>query len=64
MDVADFEDWLGGIAALTPPQRRQAWQALALSEASDLDDIDAAAASGADSASGGSVVMTVTPRRR
>jgi len=39
MDVADFKSWLGWIAALTVPQRRQAWQALALSEASDsLDD--------------------------
>jgi hypothetical protein len=35
MDVADFEFWLSWIAALTVPQRRRAWQALALSEASD-----------------------------
>jgi transposase-like protein len=61
MDVADFEDWLGGIAALTPPQRRRTWQALALSEASELDDTDAAAPSGADGASGGAVVMTDHP---
>jgi hypothetical protein len=35
MDVAAFEHWLGEIAALNLLQRRQAWQALALSEASD-----------------------------
>src|SRR5271165_7489356 len=28
MDVAEFDGWLSGIAALTPPQRRQAWQTL------------------------------------
>ncbi len=38
MDVAEFNDWLSGIAALTPPQRRQAWQTLALAEISDCDD--------------------------
>jgi hypothetical protein len=42
MDVAEFDGWLSGIAALTPPQRRRAWQALALSEASDCDDIEIA----------------------
>ena len=34
MDTAEFERWLGVIAARTLAQRRQAWQALALSEAS------------------------------
>ena len=38
MDVAEFDGWLSGIAALTPPQRRRAWQTLALAEASDCDD--------------------------
>src|SRR5256714_11904439 len=40
VDVAEFDRWLSGIAALTPPQRRQAWQSLALSEASDCDAIE------------------------
>jgi transposase-like protein len=35
MDLTAFEAWLGGISALTEPQRRRAWQALALSEAAD-----------------------------
>ena len=35
-----FETWLGGIAALTAPQRRQAWQTMALSEAMDTGDIE------------------------
>lgn len=39
MDVAEFEHWLGGIASLNEPQRRQAWQALALSEAVDSGDV-------------------------
>lgn len=38
MDVADFESWLGWIAVLTVPQRRRAWQALTLSEASESHD--------------------------
>jgi transposase-like protein len=40
MDVAEFEHWLGAIAALTRRQRQQAWQALALSEAADSIDIE------------------------
>jgi transposase-like protein len=40
MDVAEFDGWLSEIAALTPPQRRQAWLMLALSEALDCDDIE------------------------
>src|SRR6476659_1009313 len=40
VDVAEFDRWLSGIAVLTPPQRRQAWQSLALSEASDCDGIE------------------------
>ncbi len=35
MDVAKFAEWLSGMAALTVPQRREAWLRLALSEASD-----------------------------
>ena len=40
MDLTVFEAWLGGIAALTEPQRRRAWQALALSEAAESHDRD------------------------
>lgn len=43
MDAAEFKHWLGGIAALTLPQRRQAWQALALSEDSDSHDCETGA---------------------
>ena len=38
MDVTEFERWLGGITKLNLRQRRQTWQALALSEASDSND--------------------------
>jgi|KBSMisStandDraft_5_1062788.scaffolds.fasta_scaffold296216_1 transposase-like protein len=38
MDATEFEDWVSGIAALNSVQRRQAWQALALSELSDETD--------------------------
>ncbi len=54
MDVAEFDIWLSEMAALTAPQRRQAWQTLALSEASDCDDIETGWSSGADIASSGS----------
>jgi len=40
MDLTAFETWLGGIDTLTEPQRRRAWQALALSEAADTPDIE------------------------
>jgi hypothetical protein len=40
MDLKAFEAWLGGIATLSELQRRQAWQALAISEAADSDDIE------------------------
>ena len=40
MDVSEFDGWLGKIAVLTPVQRRQAWQTLALSEATDCDAIE------------------------
>lgn len=40
MDPTAFETWLGGIAGLIEPQRRRAWQALALSEAADNCDIE------------------------
>jgi transposase-like protein len=53
MDVAEFADWLRGIAALTLPQRRQAWQTLALSEASDCDGIETGPLSGMDIAANG-----------
>jgi len=42
MDVSEFDGWLSGIGALTPQQRRRVWQMLALSEASDCDDIEIA----------------------
>jgi hypothetical protein len=48
MDVAEFDGWLSAIAALTPPQRRQVWQMLALSEASDCNDIETAPPWGVD----------------
>jgi hypothetical protein len=51
MDVAAFTDWLNGIPALTPPQRRQAWQRLALAEASDCDDSETGPLWGVDIAS-------------
>ena len=35
MDVAEFQEWSGGIARLSRAQRRQTFQPLALSEASD-----------------------------
>jgi hypothetical protein len=40
MDLKAFEAWLGGIATLSELQRRQAWQALAISAAADSDDIE------------------------
>jgi len=40
MDVAAFKVWLDGLVALTLAQRRQAWQALALSEALDSPAIE------------------------
>lgn len=38
MDLAAFETWLGGIAALSEAQRRRAWQGLALAEAANSSD--------------------------
>ena len=40
MDVAEFQEWSGGIAQLSRAQRRQTFQTLALSEASDSYDDD------------------------
>lgn len=40
MDVAEFQEWSGGIARLSRAQRRQTFQTLALSEASDSYDDD------------------------
>jgi len=42
MDLAAFETWLGGIAALSEAQRRGVWRALALAEAADSDEIETA----------------------
>jgi DNA-directed RNA polymerase subunit RPC12/RpoP len=53
MDVAEFDGWLSGIAALTPSQRRQAWRTLALSEASGCDDIETGPPRGVEIASSG-----------
>ena len=53
MDVAEFDGWLSKIAALTSPQRRQAWQTLALSEAADCDDLETGPPWGVDIASSG-----------
>jgi transposase-like protein len=46
MDVAAFEQWLGGLAALTRAQREQVWQALSLCEAADGIAIETGAALG------------------
>ena len=40
MDPTEFETWLGEVSALTEPQRRRAWQALALSETADGGEIE------------------------
>ena len=40
MDLTAFETWLGRIDTLSEPQRRRAWQALALSETTDSLDIE------------------------
>jgi transposase-like protein len=45
MDPTTFKIWLGGMASLTDPQRRSAWQALALSEATASPGAEAPAAS-------------------
>jgi len=50
MEVSAFETWLGGIAALSEPQRRRAWQALALSEALHPDGVEAPSVMGQDPA--------------
>jgi transposase-like protein len=49
MELAAFEIWLSGIDTLTEPQRRQAWQALALREAADSQDIRRTSGQGAPS---------------
>ena len=59
MDVAEFDGWLRAIAALTPRQRQQAWQTLALSEASAGDDIETGPPRGVDSASSGPAATPV-----
>jgi hypothetical protein len=41
MDTGTFETWLHALPALTEAQRRQAFQALALSEAGEIDDVGA-----------------------
>src|SRR5271169_726296 len=43
MEPTAFETWLGEIRALTEPQRRQAWQALAITETTDSVDIETSA---------------------
>jgi hypothetical protein len=64
MDVAEFHDGLNAIAALTPRQRQQTWQALALSEASQGCAIETGLSRGVDSASSGSQAMPVCCRLR
>ena len=61
MVVAEFNDWLGGIAALTRPQRRQAWQTLALIEALDCDDSETEPLLGVDIADSGSAATREQP---
>jgi len=45
MEQTAFDIWLGGIAALTEPQRRLGLRSLALSEAGDCPPIEARAPS-------------------
>ena len=54
MEPTVFEAWLGGIAALTEPQRSRAWQALGFNKAAENDDRETPArpASGPDTAPG------------
>ena len=40
MELSAFEAWLDGISVLTEPQRRRAWQALALCEAADTGGVE------------------------
>lgn len=40
MEPSAFETWLGWIAVLTGPQRRRAWQALAVSEAANTGGVE------------------------
>ena len=40
MDQSAFAAWVGEITVLTAPQRRRAWQALALSEAADTGGVE------------------------
>lgn len=47
MELTAFETWLGEITALTDVQRRRVWQALALAEAADSDDVETALGQGA-----------------
>ncbi len=47
MDVAKFETWLNGIAALTSPQSHETWRTLALSAATDGGAIHYGMSSGA-----------------
>jgi transposase-like protein len=61
MDVAEFDGWLSGIAALTPPQRRQAWQTLAWSEASACDDTDTGPPWGVEIAGSGAAAAPDQP---
>ena len=61
MDEAAFDGWLNAIAALTPRQRQQAWQTLALSEALEGDDIETGPPRGVDSARGGPAVTPDQP---
>ena len=61
MDVAEFDGWLRAIAALTPRQRQQAWQTLALSEASESDAIETGSPRNVDSASSASVATPDQP---
>src|SRR4051794_27720024 len=62
MDVAEFQEWSGGIARLSRAQRRQTFQTLALSEASDSYDDDLGECREADAvtaASGGTLGGTL-----
>jgi hypothetical protein len=61
MEVTAFEQWVGAIEGLTVSQRRQVWQALALSEASDGSDHEADAPVVAVSGNAGPAVSGERP---
>jgi transposase-like protein len=64
MEQTAFDIWLGGIAALSEPQRRLAWCSLALSEAGDGGEVEAPAAPPPILASAGPITDASQPAAR